>query len=137
MSRTVSKSRAQLLSQLFIISLSIPQPAIFLLLLIALHAASGRSYSRKRMSSSSLEEQQPRTYEGEDWEGGSNYDTDEVKQITIERKVPVPIFVEKIRHVPVTITKPIFIERRVPIIHVVPRLQNYHHHHYTEFHHVH
>lgn len=71
----------------------------------------------------------------------NDWDNGEVRQITIEKKVPV--FVEKIRHVPVReyvpvpryITKPIYIERSVPII--VPRLQHYHHHHYSEFHHLH
>lgn len=72
----------------------------------------------------------------------SDWDS-EVKQITIEKKVPV--FVEKIRHVAVPvvqkeyvsvpryITKPIYIERSLPII--VPR--TYHHHHYSEYHHLH
>ncbi|KAG5674640.1 hypothetical protein PVAND_004594 [Polypedilum vanderplanki] len=105
----------------------------FFLLLIVINASSARTFNRKRMSH--IDEQPNQTIEGEDWE--SNYDTDEVKQVTIERKVPVPIFIEKIRHIPVPITKPIYIEKRVPIVHIVPRIQNYHHHHYTEFHHVH
>lgn len=81
------------------------------------------------------------------WPGSTNYISDwdhgEVRQITIEKKVP--IFVEKIRHVPIVqreyisvpryITKPIYIERSVPII--IPRLQHYHHHHYSEYHHMH
>lgn len=79
----------------------------------------------------------------DDW--GSNYlgewnhgqDNSEIKQITIERKVPVPVFVEKIRHVPVHITKPIFIDRTLPTISIIPRSQNYVHQHYTEFHHIH
>lgn len=71
----------------------------------------------------------------------SDWDS-EVKQITIEKKVPV--FVEKIRHVPVPvvqkeyvsvpryITKPVYIERSMPII--IPR--TYHHHHFSEIHHL-
>lgn len=82
---------------------------------------------------------------GESWPGNyiNDWDNGEVKQITIEKKVPV--FVEKIRHVPVVqkeyisvpryITKPIYIERSYPII--VPRLQHYHHHHFSEYHHLH
>lgn len=76
------------------------------------------------------------------WPSSSMNDWDsEVKQITIEKKVPV--FVERIRHVPVVqkeyisvpryITKPIYIERSFPVI--VPRM--YHHHHYSEYHHLH
>lgn len=76
------------------------------------------------------------------WPSQSMNDWDsEVKQITIEKKVPV--FVERIRHVPVVqkeyisvpryISKPVYIERSVPII--VPRM--YHHHHYSEYHHLH
>jgi hypothetical protein len=67
-----------------------------------------------------------------DWSHG-----DAVEQVTIERKIPVPVFIEKIRHFPVPITKPIFIEKAVPIVHIVPRSKYYHHHHFTEYHHLH
>lgn len=78
-----------------------------------------------------------------DWPANyvSDWDSSEVKQIMIEKKVPV--FVEKIRHVPIVqreyvavpryITKPIYIERSFPVI--VPK--HYHHHHYSEYHHLH
>lgn len=74
----------------------------------------------------------------------SDYDFEssgEIKQMVIEKKVPV--FVEKIRHVPVIqkeyisvpryISKPVYIERAVPF--VIPR--NYHHHHFSSVHHFH
>lgn len=112
-----------------------------LLLLIVCCAVSAKSVMSKKMGK--LEKQD----DGNDSWSGNNYigdwDHGEIKQIMIERKVPV--FVEKIRHVPVVqkeyisvpryITKPIYIERSYPII--VPRLQHYHHHHYSEYHHLH
>jgi hypothetical protein len=82
-----------------------------------------------------------RQIDDDSWHSNNyNYENDwnsdsEMKQVTIERKFPVPIFIEKIRHVPIKITKPIYIERTLPILHIVPRYQNYHHHHYTEYHH--
>lgn len=105
--------------------------------MIALFMVIWTTASAKTVITKKMERQvdEPNNFVVNDWNEG------EVKQITIEKKVPV--FVEKIRHVPVVqkeyisipryITKPIYIERSFPII--VPR--HYHHHHYSEYHHMH
>lgn len=92
-----------------------------------------------------VEKQVDELMHNDGWSGNyiNDWDHGEVKQITIEKKIP--IFVEKIRHVPIVqkeyisvpryITKPIYIERSIPFI--LPRLQHYHHHHYSEYHHLH
>lgn len=112
---------------------------LFTMLFAAVSAKSVMTKKSERM------ENQVDELRNDSWPGSTNYVNDwdhgEVRQITIEKKVPV--FVEKIRHVPVVqreyisvpryITKPIYIERSVPII--VPRLQHYHHHHFSEYHH--
>lgn len=67
-----------------------------------------------------------------DWNHG-----DAIEQVTIERKIPVPVFVEKIRHIPVPYEKPVYIEKPIPIVHFMPRSRHYHHHHFTEYHHLH
>lgn len=113
-----------------------------LFVVVLLTAVSAKTVMTKK---SERVEKQVDELAGESWPGNyiNDWDHGEVKQITIEKKVPV--FVEKIRHVPVVqkeyisvpryITKPIYIERSYPII--VPRLQHYHHHHYSEYHHLH
>lgn len=113
------------------------------LLMIALNAISARTVMNKK--SERVEKQRVDELHSDSWPGNyiSDWDQGEVKHIMIEKKVPV--FVEKIRHVPIIqkeyvpvpryITKPIYIERSYPII--VPRLQHYHHHHYSEYHHLH
>lgn len=131
---------------IFINHLTFYSPAIFLyisifsyqveaiiLFMVVSGAVSAKSVATKKMEN--------QVDDGNDsW---ADWDHGEVKQIMIEKKVPV--FVEKIRHVPVVqkeyisvpryITKPIYIERSVPII--IPRMQHYHHHHYSEIHHMH
>lgn len=129
-------------------SLLPPSPAIhkqfetIVLLIMVFSAVSAKSVITKK---SERVEKQVNELQNEVWPTNyiGDWDHGEVRQITIEKKVP--IFVEKIRHVPVIqkeyisvpryITKPIFIERSFPVI--VPRLQHYHHHHYSEFHHLH
>lgn len=110
------------------------QHEILVLLLMALHAMPVSARRTSRFNRLTDDDSWSTNYLA-DWI--HDRDNGDVKQITIERKVPVPIFVEKIRHVPVPITKPIYIEKTAPIVHIVPRSQNYHHHHFTEYHHLH
>jgi len=116
------------------------QHEMMILLLIALHTLSLKSVMGKKLRR--YDRLADETKYDDSW--STNYMNDwrhdhgngEVRQITIERKIPVPVFVEKIRHVPMPITKPIFIDRPIPIVHILPRSQNYHHHHFTEYHHM-
>lgn len=120
------------------ISIFLYQIEAIILFMVVSGAVSAKSVATKKMENQVDDgnDSWASNYAG-DWDHG------EVKQIMIEKKVPV--FVEKIRHVPVVqkeyisvpryITKPIYIERSVPII--IPRLQHYHHHHYSEIHHMH
>lgn len=120
-----------------------PQFKAIVLLAIAFNAIAAKSVMMKK--SQRVEKKVDEVQRSDSWPGNfiSDWDHGEVKQIMIERKVPV--FVEKIRHVPIIqkefvpipryITKPVYIERSYPII--VPRLQHYHHHHYAEYHHLH
>lgn len=115
------------------------------LVMIVFSAVSAKSVITKK--SERMMEKQVDELPNDSWANAANYISDwdhgEVRQITIEKKVP--IFVEKIRHVPVIqkeyisvpryITKPVYIERSFPVI--IPRMQHYHHHHYSEYHHIH
>lgn len=105
------------------------------MLLIALQVLSSKSVEGRRAYYRQFERQQELNNDVDyvnDWNHG-----DAVEQVMIERKIPVPVFVEKIRHIPVPITKPIFIEKPMPIVHIMPRSRHYHHHHFTEYHHLH
>jgi hypothetical protein len=103
-------------------------------MLVLLAAVSAKSVMNKKYERSQKQSV-------DDQNDYNDYDAGEIKQMVIEKKVPV--FVEKIRHVPLIqkeyisvpryISKPVFIERAVPII--VPRNQHYHHHHFRDFHH--
>lgn len=111
-------------------------------LIMVFSAVSAKSVITKK---SERVEKQVDELHNDSWPGNyiGDWDHGEVRQIMIEKKVPV--FVEKIRHVPIIqkeyvpvpryITKPIYIERSFPII--VPHLKHYHHHHYSEYHHLH
>lgn len=124
------------------IDIHTPKFETIVLLIMVFSAASAKSVMMKK---SERMEKQVNELQNESWPGNyiNDWDHGEVKQITIEKKVP--IFVEKIRHVPIVqkeyisvpryISRPIYIERSYPII--VPRMQHYHHHHYSEFHHLH
>lgn len=135
----INKSFSFLLLTPSILSTTHKQFETIVLLIMVFSAASAKSVITKK---SERMEKQVDVLQNESWPNYiGDWDHGEVKQITIEKKVP--IFVEKIRHVPVIqkeyvsvpryITKPIYIERSFPII--VPRL--YHHHHYSEYHHLH
>lgn len=103
------------------------------LLVVLISAVSAKSVMKK---SEKTQKQADETSDYHDWDSSG-----EIKQMVIEKKVPV--FVEKIRHVPVIqkeyisvprfISKPVYIDRAVPLY--IPR--NYHHHHFSSVHHFH
>jgi len=124
-------------------------------MMMLLNVVSAKSVSAKKSERQTEKVDEVKSNDDDDgWSTSSsngNYIGDwnqpEIKQVTIERKVPV--YVERIRHVPIIqkeyisvpkfipihITKPIYIERSAPSF-ILPRMQ-FHHHHYAQYHHLH